>query len=75
MKDIFSLEGKKAVIIGGGGDLGCAVATGLISKGAEVAIVDLNKTALHNALSKIEEETGKKAEKEESEKKAETEAG
>lgn len=42
--NIFSLEGKKAVITGGAGILGSAIAKGLGRAGAEVAICDIVST-------------------------------
>jgi len=42
--NIFSLEGKKAVIMGGAGVLGSAIAKGLGKAGAEVAICDIADT-------------------------------
>lgn len=42
--NIFSLEGEKAVIMGGAGVLGSAIAKGLGKAGAEVAICDIADT-------------------------------
>jgi NAD(P)-dependent dehydrogenase (short-subunit alcohol dehydrogenase family) len=39
---LFSLTGKKAVLLGGGGVLGAAMAKGLLEAGADVAICDLD---------------------------------
>ncbi|HZK11366.1 MAG TPA: SDR family NAD(P)-dependent oxidoreductase, partial [Atribacterota bacterium] len=39
--DMFSLEGKKAVITGGAGILGAAIARGLGKAGAEIAVCDI----------------------------------
>ncbi len=39
--DLFSLKGKKAVLLGGGGVLGTAMAKGLVDAGADVAVCDL----------------------------------
>jgi len=44
--DIFSLNGKAAVVTGGGGVLGGAIATGLAGAGASVAVADV---AMENA--------------------------
>jgi NAD(P)-dependent dehydrogenase (short-subunit alcohol dehydrogenase family) len=38
----FSLEGKLAVLVGGGGAIGTAVAKGLSDAGAEIAVCDLS---------------------------------
>jgi NAD(P)-dependent dehydrogenase (short-subunit alcohol dehydrogenase family) len=40
--DLFSLGGQVAVVIGGGGVLAGAMATGLAEAGADVAVLDLN---------------------------------
>ncbi len=40
--DLFSLSGKTAVVIGGGGVLAGAIATGFAEAGADLAILDLN---------------------------------
>jgi NAD(P)-dependent dehydrogenase (short-subunit alcohol dehydrogenase family) len=40
--DLFSLDGQVAVVIGGGGVLAGAMATGLAEAGADVAVLDLN---------------------------------
>ncbi len=42
-KGIFSLKGQVAVVIGGGGVLAGAMATGLAQAGAEIAILDVSK--------------------------------
>jgi len=42
---LFSLTGQVAVVIGGGGVLAGAMATGLAKAGAEIAILDLSKDA------------------------------
>lgn len=51
LQELFGLDGKVAVVIGGGGVLGGAMAQGLAKAGANVAIVDLN---LENAKQKVE---------------------
>jgi NAD(P)-dependent dehydrogenase (short-subunit alcohol dehydrogenase family) len=40
--DLFSLTVKKAVLLGGGGVLGAAMAKGLLEAGADVAVCDLD---------------------------------
>lgn len=40
--DLFSLKGRKAVLLGGGGILGAAMAKGLYEAGADVAVCDLD---------------------------------
>lgn len=56
---LWSLEGKKAVVIGGAGGIGQAIATGLVQAGAEVAIASRNIENLKRAATEIEEKTGK----------------
>jgi NAD(P)-dependent dehydrogenase (short-subunit alcohol dehydrogenase family) len=49
--DLFSLKGKVAIVIGGGGVLAGEIAQGFAGAGAEVAIVDLNlESATQRAL-------------------------
>ena len=49
--DLFSLKGKVAVVIGGGGVLAGEIASGFAGAGAEVAVVDLNlESATERAL-------------------------
>lgn len=50
LQEMFGLEGKVAVVIGGGGVLGGVMAQGLAKAGASVAIVDIN---LENAKQKV----------------------
>ena len=40
--DQFSLSGKKAMVVGGAGDLGLAMAEALVDAGAEIVIIDLD---------------------------------
>ncbi|MGE5527956.1 MAG: SDR family oxidoreductase [Patescibacteria group bacterium] len=49
----FCLSGKTAVIVGGGGVLGAAMAKGLAAAGARVAVVDLNGDAACRAVEEI----------------------
>lgn len=60
MDDIFSLKGRNAVVIGGGGGIGQAIAKGLAFYGANVAIASRNMESLTQAAREIEAETGKK---------------
>ncbi|WP_299522676.1 SDR family oxidoreductase [Winogradskyella sp.] len=39
----FKLNGKKAIVVGGAGDLGKAIAEGLAEAGAQVVIIDLDE--------------------------------
>lgn len=59
MKNAFDLTGKKAVVIGGNGGIGKAIAKGLSFYGAEVAIVGRKMETLNSAAEMIKKETGK----------------
>lgn len=50
---VFSLEGKTAVITGGGGVLCSSIATGLARVGAHVAVLDLSFEKAHQTVVKI----------------------
>jgi NAD(P)-dependent dehydrogenase (short-subunit alcohol dehydrogenase family) len=56
--DSFSLNGKVAVITGGGGELCGAMATALGSVGAKVAILDLNRDKAEKKAAEIEKAGG-----------------
>lgn len=57
--DIFSLNGKNAVVIGGAGGLGQAIAQGLVQAGAKVAIASRKAESLERAAGEIKAATGK----------------
>ena len=57
-KKLFSLKGKRAVVIGGGGGIGGTIAEGFAAVGAKVAIVGRNKERLQKQAAKIKENTG-----------------
>ncbi|MCR4443347.1 MAG: glucose 1-dehydrogenase [Peptococcaceae bacterium] len=57
--NLFDLSGKKAVVIGGGGGIGRAIAAGLAGHGAEVGIASRNLANLEEAAAEIKAETGK----------------
>lgn len=59
MKDYFDLKGKKAVVIGGGGGIGQAIAKGFAFYGATVVITGRKLETLEKAAEAIKEETGK----------------
>lgn len=52
--NMFSLEGKVSVVLGGGGVLGSAMAQGLAYAGASVAVSSLRKEETENIVQKIE---------------------
>jgi gluconate 5-dehydrogenase len=57
-KELFSLENKCAVVIGGGGGIGGAIAEGFAAVGANVAIVGRGLEKLQRQAAKIKENTG-----------------
>ncbi len=59
--NLFDLTGKSAVVIGGAGGIGHAIAIGLINAGAKVAIASRREDALIKACAEIKEATGKEA--------------
>ncbi len=58
VENMFSLKGKVAAVIGGGGVLASAMAKGLAQAGANVAILDLNSENAAKTAKAIQEETG-----------------
>src|SRR5438876_8603792 len=52
--DIFSLEGRVAVVAGGGGAIGSALAEALAGAGARVAVAGRTRETLEAAVSGIE---------------------
>ena len=60
MNDLFSLEGKYAVVSGGAGGMGRGIAEGLITYGADVALADISAEGLERAARELEAATGKK---------------
>ena len=59
LDQLFSLDGKTAVVIGGTGELCGAMAEGLASAGAEVVLVGRSEEKANARLSKIEAAGGK----------------
>jgi NAD(P)-dependent dehydrogenase (short-subunit alcohol dehydrogenase family) len=55
LDDLFSLKGKNAVVVGGGGGIGRGLAGGLLRYGAEVAIADINLSALESAVEDLKD--------------------
>jgi NAD(P)-dependent dehydrogenase (short-subunit alcohol dehydrogenase family) len=51
--DLFSLTGRRAVVIGGGGGIGREVALGLAAFGASVTVADVNASAAAQTASLI----------------------
>jgi NAD(P)-dependent dehydrogenase (short-subunit alcohol dehydrogenase family) len=59
LDELFSLEGKTVVVVGGGGGIGRGLALGFVKCGAEVGIADINPLGLETAVADIEAGTGK----------------
>lgn len=58
MKDMFRLDEKVAVVVGGAGSIGGAMALGLAQYGARLAIASRNMERLKEVAQKIEADTG-----------------
>ena len=63
MKDMFRLDGKVAVVVGGAGGIGESCAIALASRGAKVVVADLAAASekLDSVVKKIASETGSQA--------------
>jgi NAD(P)-dependent dehydrogenase (short-subunit alcohol dehydrogenase family) len=61
MCEMFSLEGKVAVVIGGAGGIGEIMSMGLAKQGAKVALADINMAKLDEIVPKIKAATKKEA--------------
>lgn len=59
MEKMFNLEGKNAVVVGGAGGIGQAIAQGLAVFGAKVAIASRKEDSLQRAVAEIKEASGK----------------
>ncbi|MDR2530524.1 MAG: SDR family oxidoreductase [Oscillospiraceae bacterium] len=59
---LFDLTGKGAVVVGGAGGLGQAIAQGLLEAGANVLISSRKEDALKTAVAELKTATGKTAE-------------
>ncbi|MDR0942251.1 MAG: 3-oxoacyl-[acyl-carrier-protein] reductase [Holosporales bacterium] len=58
---LFSLEGYKALITGGSGSIGRAIAIAMAAQGAEIAIVGTRIDALNETADTVKKQTGKDA--------------
>jgi NAD(P)-dependent dehydrogenase (short-subunit alcohol dehydrogenase family) len=54
MEDLFSLEGKNAVVLGAGG-MGAAIAAGLLRYGARLSVADRDATGLERCAANLAE--------------------
>ena len=61
MEDLFRLDNQVAVVIGGAGGIGEAIAMGLAQYGAKVVVASRSMEALKNVTEKIVTETGVEA--------------
>ena len=61
MKDMFRLDGKVAIVIGGAGGIGEALAMGLGVQGATVVVASRNQAAIDKVAAEITEKTGNAA--------------
>src|SRR3990172_9540937 len=57
MVDLFRLDGKIAVVMGGAGGIGEIMAQGLAGQGAKIAIASRNLQKLESVAQKIQKET------------------
>jgi NAD(P)-dependent dehydrogenase (short-subunit alcohol dehydrogenase family) len=57
-ENLFSLEGKNIVVVGGAGGIGRGLAQGFVHHGAQVALADINEDAMKTVAAEIEAETG-----------------
>jgi NAD(P)-dependent dehydrogenase (short-subunit alcohol dehydrogenase family) len=60
VQSLFDLSGKKAMVVGGGGDLGGEMAVALAEAGADVAIVDIDDAGARRVAERVKA-TGRKA--------------
>ena len=58
MKDLFSLKNKVAIVTGGNGGIGKAIARGLAGTGANIVIAARNEAKTKEAVTEIHEEFG-----------------
>lgn len=58
MKDLFRLDGKTAIVMGGAGGIGQAIAMGLSFYGANVCIASRNEESLKRAQQEIKDAIG-----------------
>lgn len=61
MKDLFNLQGKVAIVTGGNGGIGKAIARGLASVGADIVIAARNEAKTAEAVGGIHREFGTQA--------------
>lgn len=59
-RELFNLNGRVAIVTGGGGILGPHLAAGLADFGADVAIVDINTARAEEVATMLAERTGRR---------------
>ncbi|MCL5734882.1 MAG: SDR family oxidoreductase [Actinobacteria bacterium] len=57
--NLFSLEGKNIVVVGGAGGMGSSVAKGFLEYGGTVALADISAEGLERAAKWLKDETGR----------------
>jgi NAD(P)-dependent dehydrogenase (short-subunit alcohol dehydrogenase family) len=61
MDDLFRLDNRVAVVVGGGGGIGAAMGQGLAQYGAKVVIADINSAAAEETSEAIKSQTNSEA--------------
>lgn len=59
MENLFRLDGRVALVIGGAGGIGCRLAAGLSHFGAKVIIASRGSATLHDTAKQIQSETAR----------------
>ncbi len=60
LREMFSLQGKTAVVTGGGRGIGKGIAHGLAAAGADIVIADINETEMSSTVEEIRDLAGVK---------------
>jgi len=55
VKEMFTLDGKKAIVTGGGGGIGSAIAHGFAELGVDIALLDRNAESINILKRELEE--------------------
>ncbi len=54
VKELFSLKGRRALVTGGGGGIGSAIARGFAEFGADIALIDLDAESMERVKGELE---------------------